>query len=192
MRSVFETYLRNHSTLSEEQIMQVSSLAQPRKLKRNERLLTAGDVCRHKTFVVSGLLRTYSLASDGNEPVLQFSPELSWTLDAESYDKQLPSQYNIAAVQPSEVLLWHKPDFDKLLAELPPLKKYAEQLISSNVYSSRQRLLKALSASPEEKYEDFVQHFPGLLSRLPLRMIAAYLGISIKTLTRIRHAQWAR
>lgn len=178
--------------MSEKQIMQVSALAMPRKLKRNELLLSAGEVCRYKAFVVSGVLRTYSLSNDGNEPVLQFSPELNWTLDAESYDKQLPSQYNIAAVQPSEVLLWHKPDFDRLLAELPALKKYAEQLISSNVYSSRQRLLKALSASPEEKYKDFVQHFPNLLSQLPLRMIAAYLGISIKTLTRIRHAQWAR
>lgn len=192
MKTVFENYLREWSSLTGEQILKVSGLGIPRRLKRNELLLSAGEVCRYKAFVVSGVLRTYSISADGNEPVLQFSPEISWTLDAESYDKQLPSQYNIAAVQPSEVLLWHKPDFDQLLAELPPLKKYAEQLISSNVYSSRQRLLKALSASPEEKYEDFVQHFPELLSKLPLRMIAGYLGISIKTLTRIRHSQWAR
>jgi hypothetical protein len=49
--------------------------------------------------------------------------------------------------------------------------------------------MSALSASPEERYNDFVRDYPALLNRLPLRMIAAYLGISIKTLTRIRHAQ---
>jgi CRP/FNR family transcriptional regulator len=53
-------------------------------------------------------------------------------------------------------------------------------------------LFTALSATPEEKYEEFVRTFPDLLSRLPLHMIAAYLGISLKTLTRIRAAQLHR
>ncbi len=52
--------------------------------------------------------------------------------------------------------------------------------------------LTALSATPEEKYNDFISKFPDLLSRLPLHMIASYLGISLKTLTRIRYAQWHR
>lgn len=192
MTAAFEKYLQDETRLSEADITHICSLAISRKLRRNELLLNAGDICRHKTFIVRGILRTYSIAEDGSEPILQFSPELTWTLDAESYDQLLPSRYCIAAVEPSEVLLWHKRDFDLLLAELPGLKKYAEQLISRNIYSGRQRLAAALSASPEEKYKDFVQRSPELLSRLPLRMIAAYLGISLKTLTRIRHAQWAR
>lgn len=192
MTTAFENYLRSQIRLSEADITRVSSAAIPRKLRRNEPLLVTGEVCRHKTFIVSGVLRTYSISADGSEPILQFSPELTWTLDAESYDQQQPSRYHIAAVEPSEILLWHKHDFDRLLAEIPGLKKYAEQLISRNIYKGRDRLLTALSASPEEKYGDFAHNFPGLLSRLPLRMIAAYLGISLKTLTRIRHAQWTR
>lgn len=192
MEAAFENYLRSQPGLSEEEIAHISSLAIPRNLRRNELLLAAGEICRHKTFIVSGILRTYSTSSDGSEPILQFSPELSWTLDAESYDQQQPSKYNIAAVVPCQVLLWHKPDFDRLLAELPGLKKYADQLISRNIYSARQRLLAALSATPEEKYDDFAKNFQGLLARLPLHMIASYLGMSLKTLTRIRHAQLAR
>jgi len=192
MIPAFENYLRHHSQLTEPEIARICSLALQRKLKRNESLLIAGEICRHKVFIVSGVLRTYSVSGDGSEPILQFSQENSWAIDAESYDQQQPSRYNIAAVEPSEVLLWHKRDFDTLLAEFPGLKKYAEQLISRNIYISRQRLLAALSATPEEKYGDFANNYPDLLSRLPLRMIAAYLGISLKTLTRIRHAQWAR
>ncbi|HVX52595.1 MAG TPA: hypothetical protein VHB48_20715, partial [Chitinophagaceae bacterium] len=124
--------------------------------------------------------------------ILQFAPEHSWTLDVESYDRQTPAQSNIAAIEPSEVLLWTKADFEKLLAGMPKLKNFAQQLISSNIYRSRQRLLTALGATPEEKYEEFVGMYPNLLLRLPLRMIASYLGISLKTLTRIRHAQVQR
>jgi CRP-like cAMP-binding protein len=152
-------------------------------------LLQQGQVCRYKTFIIKGLLRSFGTAADGSEPILQFSPENSWTLDAESYHLQSPSLFNIAAVERSELLLWTKADFDRLLIEIPELNNFSQQVISSNNYSNRHRLFTTLSATPEEKYEYFVRTFPDLLARLPLHMIAAYLGISLKTLTRIRHAQ---
>jgi CRP/FNR family transcriptional regulator len=192
MIPAFENYLRLRTDLSQEDICRVSTLAVTRKLRRNEFLLREGDVCRHKVFIVSGILRVYGMTPDGGEHILQFSPENSWTLDVESYDRQEPAHSNISAVEPSEVLLWAKADFDRLLSEVPQLKSLAEQLISRNIYNSRQRLLTTLGGTPEQKYEDFVQNFPQLLPRLPLRMIASYLGISLKTLTRIRHAQLQR
>lgn len=192
MTTGFESYVRSQTQLSEADINKISSLAVSHSLRRNEHLLKAGEVCRHKVFVSSGLLRTYSLGADGSEAILQFSPELSWTLDVESYDQQTPSVYNIAAVENSEVLLWHKSDFQNLLENLPELKRYADVLIARNIYNSRHRLAAALNATPEEKYEGFIRNSPELLSRLPLRMIAAYLGISIKTLTRIRYSQLQR
>lgn len=192
MKTMFENYLRDHTQLSEENISYVSGLATERKLRRNELLLQAGEVSRHKVFIMSGMLRTYGIKEDGSEHILQFSPEYSWTLDVESYDKQQPARYNIGALEPSEVLLWNKADFTRLLDEWPVLKRHSEQLISLNIYRSRQRLAAALAGTPEEKYEDFVRESPGLLSRLPLRMIAAYLGMSLKTLNRVRHAQVVR
>lgn len=188
----FEIYFRAHTDLNDQDIDHVRAKAIRRTLRRGELLLREGEICRHKTFVMKGLLRTFGTAADGSEHILQFSPEHNWTLDAESYDCQQPARYNIAAIEHSEVLCWSKPDFDSLLAAFPQLKSFAEQLISRNIYLSRQRLLTMLSATPEEKYHEFTQSFPDLLSRLPLHMIAAYLGISIKTLTRIRQAQLRR
>lgn len=192
MLTEFEHYLSLYADLPEKVIRQISALAIQGKLQRSELLFSAGEICRHKIFVVRGLLRTFNITADGNEHILQFSPEQSWTLDVESYDLQVPSRVNIAAVEQSDILLWHKSDFDNLLAEIPAFKRLAEQLISRNIYSSRQRMLTILSGTPEERYADFIHTYPGFLSRLPLRMIAAYLGISIKTLTRIRHAQLQR
>ncbi|MFT3822841.1 MAG: Crp/Fnr family transcriptional regulator [Chitinophagaceae bacterium] len=192
MTTGFETYLRTHTTLGDEEIQQIIATATPRALQRNELLLQEGQVCRHKTFVVKGLLRNFGIITDGSEHILQFSTENSWTLDAESYDRGTPSLFNIAAVEPSEILLWTKADFDRLLADIPGLQNFSQQLISRSGYNNRQRLFSTLSATPEEKYKAFVQANPDLLARLPLHMIASYLGISLKTLTRIRHAQLHR
>jgi CRP/FNR family transcriptional regulator len=191
MHIEFETYLKTHN-FPDEAICRISKLAMSRTLLRNEFWFSAGDVCRHKVFVLSGMLRTFNITADGNEHTLQFSPEHSWTLDVESYDTHTPSKVNIGAVEPTEILFWHKADFNKLLIEVPTLKLYADQLISRNIHHSRDRILTALGGTPEEKYEDFVRTYPNLLARLPLRMIASYLGVSLKTLNRVRHAQLQR
>jgi len=192
MMDEFEIYLRAHTHLNDGDLDRIRSLATTKALRRNEFLLREGEICRHKIFVIKGLLRTFGTAADGSEHILQFSPEHSWTLDVESYDRQIPARSNIAAVENSQVLLWPKADFESLLADIPQLKSLAQQLIARNIYNSRQRLLTALSATPEEKYHEFTQSFPDFLARLPLHMIAAYLGISLKTLTRIRQAQLRR
>lgn len=185
----FQQYICAHASLTEEELERVYLIADERVLKRNELLLTEGEICRHKTFIVSGMLRTFGTSDDGSEHILQFSTENNWALDAESYDKLAPSRFNIAAVERSQLLMWSKPDFDRLLHDIPALKSLAERLISRAIYTGRHRLLTALSATPEQKYIDFVQEFPSLVRRLPLHMIAAYLGISLKTLTRIRRTQ---
>jgi hypothetical protein len=46
-----------------------------------------------------------------------------------------------------------------------------------------------LSYTSEEKYEDFIASFPDVFSRVPLHMVASYLGVSRETLSRIRHAK---
>ncbi|RYJ45458.1 Crp/Fnr family transcriptional regulator [Flavobacterium beibuense] len=192
MHPEFEKYLIANTSLTEDIIRNIGNTATIKTLRRNELLLQAGDICRHKVFIAKGLLRMYSTDANGNEHIVQFSPEHTWTLDVESYDKETPSLINIGATEPTEVLLWTKDDFNRLLNEIPELRKLSQQIISRNIYYSRQRILTTLSGTPEEKYDDFIQRFPNLLSRLPLRMIASYLGMSIKTLTRIRHTQLHR
>jgi len=192
MITAFDDYLHNKTDISDNDIDRVKELAITCKLRRNEFLLEAGNVCRHKVFVASGLLKTCSLTADGNEHILQFAAENSWTLDAESYHKGSPSRYNINAIEASEVLMWAKPDFDELLLTIPGLKKFSDHIISDNMNTTRDRLLTILSAGPEEKYNDFLKKSPHLLSRLPLKMIAAYLGISLKTLNRVRQTQLQR
>ena len=193
MKVAFEQYLRNQTQLSETEIASIYSLAKVRRLRRNEPLLAAGEVSRYKIFVQSGLLRVYTLSADGNETIFYFLEEQTWTsLDIESYNQQSPSSFHIAAIEPTELLVWNKRDFEGLMSELQELKNYAEQVGSRKIYLNKQRLMTALTGSPEEKYEQFKRDHPELLSRIPLHMIAAYLGISVKTLTRIRHTQLTR
>lgn len=192
MHAIFETYLKTHTNLSDDAIAAIAAAAETRTLKRNQPLLSAGEVCRHKVFIATGLLRTYTIGTNGNEHSLHFSPELTWTLDAESYDNQAPTAVNIAAIEPAQLLLWKRDDFLYLLEHYPQLQNFSAQLIQRTMHATRQRIATTLSTTPEERYDDFVARFPSLMQRLPLHMVASYLGVSLKTLTRIRQAQLHR
>jgi CRP-like cAMP-binding protein len=192
MNTGFDTYLRARTSLNDAEIEQIVLAAKPVSLQRNETLLQQGQVCRHKIFIVKGLLRMYGIGAEGSEHILHFAPENNWAVEPESYHQQSPSRFTIAAIERSELLLWTKPAFDRLLQDIPELTVLSEELIMRTNINNRQRLFTTLSSTPEEKYEDFVRTYPDLLARLPLHMIAAYLGISLKTLTRIRHAQIRR
>jgi CRP/FNR family transcriptional regulator len=193
MNATFEQYLRDETQLDEDAISLIYSLGKERKLKRNEVLLAEGEISRYKVFVLNGLLKTYKLSINGEETIFSFFKEKTWTsLDVESYHMQLPSSFHIAAIEPSKLLIWSKRDFDYLLSELPILKGYADVSGAQKVYLNKQRLITALTSSPEEKYNLFKRDYPELLLRIPLHLVAAYLGISVKTLTRVRHTQILR
>ena len=189
---MFLAYLTASSDIFVPDMEKIFLMAEQKTIDRNEFLLEQGQISQHKIFVVKGLLRNFSLSDEGNEHILQFNPENTWTLDVESYDNGTPARFNISAVEKSEVLIWEKSDFNSLLEEIPAFRSLSQSIISRNIYSSRQRILTAISATPEEKYTEFVSQNFELLSRLPLFMIASYLGISLKTLTRVRRAQFQK
>ncbi len=189
MFAEFESYIKEQAKLSDEDLKLIRSMAVERTVRRKQFLLHQGQVCRYKIFVSKGLLRTYRTREDGSEHVIVFSPENWWTTDPESYENLTPALYNIDALEDSEVILWTKNDFVDLFARIPGLKAYSEKLISQNFISSRQRIFSAISSTAEEKYDEFIETYPDIFARVPLHMVASYLGVSRKTLSRIRYAQ---
>jgi CRP-like cAMP-binding protein len=53
----------------------------------------------------------------------------------------------------------------------------------------RKRILLLLSATAEERYDDFNQMYPNLANRIPQKMIASYLGITPESLSRVRKSR---
>ncbi|MES2061140.1 MAG: Crp/Fnr family transcriptional regulator [Bacteroidota bacterium] len=192
MIAEFERYIKEKVKLSEEDLELIRSVAVEKIVRRKQFLLQQGEVCRYKIFICKGLLRTYRTREDGSEHVMMFSPETWWATDPESLNNQTPSLYYIDALEDSEVLLWTKNDFAMLCSKIPELKSYSEKLISTNLNIGRQRIFSALSSTAEEKYDEFVASYPNIFARIPLHMVASYLGVSLKTLSRIRQAQLKR
>jgi CRP-like cAMP-binding protein len=189
MFEIFETYITANGDFSPEDLRLMRSLSIVKKVRRKEFLLQEGEVCRYKIFIAKGLLKSYYVRHDGTEHIMRFSPENSWTTDHDSLKNQRPAQSNIEALENSEVVMWTRESMGELFASVPAFKAYMNRLIEKALKSSHERILMNLSYTSEEKYEDFIASFPDVFRRVPLHMVASYLGVSRETLSRIRHAR---
>ena len=186
MFDIFRKYLADKITLSDQEFELIESVMVFKKLRKRQYFLQEGDVCHFSAFVCKGLLRYYYVDKKGQEHIMQFAPENYWTSDRESIASGMPSKYNIDAIEDSEILLLKKEDFEMIRKTIPAFNDFVNETLKKNVMVLQERIHVSISLSAEEKYSNFISKYPAINNRVPLHMIAAYLGVSAETLSRVR------
>lgn len=186
MFEVFEKHLRSHVEISDADLKLIHAHSVMRKIRKWQPLLQEGEVWRINCFIASGCFRLYRFTDDGTEHTLRFGVDNWWISDQESYNNEKPSDYNIEALAASTVFIWTRKDWLALIDTIPALKRFNEILLAKSYEASQRRIFSLISSSAEEKYIEFQKTYPGVFNRVPLHMVASYLGISRETLSRIR------
>lgn len=98
----------------------------------------------------------------------------------------MPSDEFIDALEDSAIIQLSAGSFKTLLRDIPNFEALNTKVITDDCGSSRDRIYMMISLQAEERYRQFIRRFPQLHQRLPVFMIASYLGVTRETLTRIR------
>jgi CRP-like cAMP-binding protein len=186
MFEVFQKYLSDKIAITQEELDLVQSLSFLKKLRKRQYLLQEGDVWKYYAFVCKGCLRTYRTDEKGQEHIMQFSIENWWAGDLESLRSGLPAKSAIEALEDAEVLLFTKENFDIMQQRIPAFKTMVEDILARSFIVHQNRIHAAISYTAEEKYTNFTNSYPQIFNRVPLHMIASYLGVTAETLSRIR------
>lgn len=186
---MFEALLQNIGekiALTNEETAQLKTYFTPKKIRKRQYLLQEGDVCKSLAFTEAGLLRLYSVDEKGIEHMLQFAVTGWWIVDIYSFLTGEPSRFNIDALEDSELLLLSHENFEAMMAALPKMERYFRILFQNNIIAKERRLESAITFGAEERYLQFEQAYPNFVQRIPLNLIASFLGITPETLSRIR------
>ena len=182
LRAFFE----RHIPITDEQFEFLKTQFIPKKVKKHEFLIREGEVAKYGIFVAAGCLRTYTIDNKGKEHIIQFSIENWWTGDRNSFMTGTPTPYFIDALEDSEVLLFEDASMQKAIAYIPAMAAQYQEGLQRHGTANEKRIVSSLSATAEERYDNFLKTYPTIAQRVPQHMIASYLGVSPETLSRIR------
>jgi CRP-like cAMP-binding protein len=182
----FAKYLQEKGVFTQNELDQIISVSVFKRLRKNQYLLEEGQVSNFSCFVLKGSFRLFRVGEDGQEHILKFAIENWWTSDYSSFMTGAPSNCYIEALENSEVIWFSKEKWEYLLNTLPAFKLVIESLTARNFEAHQNRLFSNISESGELRYEKFVSEYPTLYNRVPLYMIASFLGLTRETLSRIR------
>jgi CRP-like cAMP-binding protein len=171
--------------LSEESKEALAFILIPYELQKGRTLIHANTICEHAYFIEEGLARTYYI-KNGKDVTDWLAAENSFVVSIVSFLTQKPDRRSVELLEPS--VLWGLPfkELEKLYFEFHEIERLGRLLVSHGLMLLQQRFDDLHFATAQERYQKLLQQSPSFIRRVPLHIIASYLGITQETLSRIR------
>lgn len=155
------------------------------KLKKNEFLVSEGEICRYICLIKSGILQ-HSIDVFGEEKTTYIGLANSITSSLGSFLFQIPSRKSVKALADTHLLVTDRENFGRLLSENAEFHKCYYELLERQLCLIDDYRIDLLTLSPEERYSKLLETEPELIKEVPLHYLASFLGISTRHMSRIR------
>lgn len=179
--SHFEKYIR----LSDELKAALEERMHFTQFKKGELVHDADSVCTKSYFIQKGLFRTYFL-KDGKEISEYFPAEEEWCNSPKSLFTRQKDIYYIDAIEDTDAFCLNVSDLVYLFDNFPEMERYSRLSMGTVFGHLMERIVSLRFTSAKEKYDHFIKTYHDIHHRIPLGMVASYLGITQETLSRIR------
>jgi len=171
--------------LPEEAKALIAQKAKLHRFAKGEIIFQQGQVCHNMFFMMRGLARVFH-GKEEKEVVDWIATEENPFTAIDSFYSRRPSRYTIEVLEDSDVYSILYDDMEGLCRRFHVIERIARMVTMDQFLILQERVDMIQFQNAQQRYETFLQRFPGLIHRLQLTHIASYLGITLETLSRIR------
>ncbi len=161
-------------------------LGTSRTLDARQLLLRAGEVANRLYLIETGCARLYLVDAVGRETSTQFFFEGDVVGSLESLLTGRPSVQYLATMEPTRVCEVAVSALTKRVKSDPALQSEFQALTHRRLIHYVNLYTSAIADSPTQRYLNLKATHQHQLERIPLHILAAYLGVSAVHLSRIR------
>jgi CRP-like cAMP-binding protein len=189
--SLILNHIAPHIKFNEAEKELFLSVLKTNKVKRKQFIEQPGFISKYRTFVVKGAMRAFFIGLDGQEHTISLAIDGAMIGDPGSFLYQEPATLFVEAIEDSTLIQWSYESEQQLLKQIPQFAFTMMQRAQQIAVSIQRRVISQLSLSAEERYEEFVKNSPEFVQRIPLYIIASYLGMTREFLPKIRNQKVA-
>lgn len=182
----FMEKVKSYAEMSENDLARAYPFLKLVKLKKNDFFVKKGQVCKEIAFVNKGLLRTFYTNTKSEEVTYCFCSEHFFTTSFQSFITQKPSKLTIHAMEETELITINYEDLQMLYAKSAAWQELGRKVAEKEYLQMAAYAAVLNNESAKEKYMRLLNEQPQIALKASVEHIASYLGVTRRTLSRIR------
>lgn len=186
MENKFKSFIQNIVPITDAEFEKSIIKFKKVTLEKGEFFIQQNKISKQIAFINSGILRTYYINDKGEEITSCFCTSNNFASSHKSFILQAPSNVAMIALEKTELLVINYDNIQKLYTESSNWQTIG-RLVSEKEFIVMEQYASVLNnETAKEKYLRLLKEQPEILQKAPINYIASYLGITRRTLSRIR------
>jgi len=181
----FISFLEQFGALPEDVSTAIERVMQSMEFPKKHILLKKGKVCNYLYFIQKGLARNY-FEEENKELTNDIVLEGEILVSFSSFISRKPSIETIELLEDSILLAIHYDDLQNLYQQFPMMERFGRMIAEHHYNSLAMKSYRLKFSNSSERYQYLFENKIEIVKRVPIGIIASYLGMSIETLSRIR------
>ena len=184
-KALLKEHVLKIASLTDEEFDYFFSHFKPETFKKGQSIISEGDDVDKEYFVIDGCLKAFFVNDEVKMYILQFAMPTWWASDYAALYNKTKATINVDCVSDAAILSLSNSDREKICSELHQAEHFFRWRTNKGYVAAQKRLLSFMNNDTKTRYEELLALYPALYNTVPKHLIAAYLGVSRETLSRL-------
>jgi signal-transduction protein with cAMP-binding, CBS, and nucleotidyltransferase domain len=171
--------------LDTESLDELSAISTRHEFPKGHILLQRNSICNYFYFIEKGLTRTFYI-KDGKDITDWISTEGTFAVSLISFINREPDRRTIELLEPSVLYSIGHDDIEALCKQRHIIEHLVRQIVSFGLVQLQRKFDELHFSTAKQRYQNLMETNPTIIQRVPLGMVASFLGMTQETLSRIR------